>query len=1300
MKELGEPLQQKLAATRRWWRATRLLGGLAWMVCVVVALGLVCFHLDRALVLSAGARQAWRIGIGLAGLGTLLLVLLRFVLRPLPDKTVAVAVERRYPLLRERLLTLIDLAPALAASGAHAASFSVPMVSSLAAETERDAADLDFRRAVSLRPLRVAALTALFTLILLALHLALAPEAFAVWLRRMASPYADIAPFASTRLWALPDAEVLPRGESLTVRVITQGAPVELSTLRYRATGDGANAWKTIDLRQPKTLSAQDASLRTLPDVQPQQRGSVREFRYRFPNVTQSLELYATARDGRSNARLVTVEDRPTLLNMRLTLHFPAYTHRGTQVLAESTGNIAAPAGTTVEAQAIANKPLRRAHFQQENGPGGDWKVEGEKASGSLSVWKDGSYTLALTDRHGFGNPSAPRYTIRALKDQAPSVQITRPATDIDLVPNGSLPLVARATDDYGVASMRLAYDGLRGEEDKKPIRTARGAFALPGPNGTPQANVAVRWNIGSVKAKPGDILRYEVQATDGDTIRGPNTGRSLSYRIHVVSLTEMQLRLKQQLDEEARAIAQLRQRQIEAQQALAQAQRKPNQEAVSRAQEAQRSVAQETRVAAQRINELSAQLENNNLATPSEMQRRDAAQQTLQRLAQQKMPAAADAIARSRTQAERQESEIRHEIEKAQQLLSRTPPLDQLAAEASRLAQEQQRLGDSARSLSEDIHAARQKEGPNARLSPEQRIGMETERKQQAEATADTKRLQQQLTQAAKAAQERGDTKEAQALQRALKALQKGNAAGNQQQAQKALQQNRPGAAAPSQDRAASALQKAAEAAQQAASQVASDSPQAAADRLEQAAERLRALADKQREVAGQVAQNPNAQQSRQLAQQERSIQNQAEQVQQNLRNAEGAQQSLQNAQQSLSQSAQQLSRNNSQSARSPSQNAQQQLQRAAQQAARAAQQLRQQQAANEMRERIERLAQIQHGLQQATQRLGQRKELDRNERRELDQMAARQERVEYEARDLADRFPSPAFKQALRMASRQMHPATMNLNHNPPLPNEETVQAQGKAARTLDTIAQALRQQAQGSQQGDPQQGGQSGGNMSAQEAQEAEALGELLLARGLQQQLRQDTGALDQARARNKDEKLTVPQQREVNQLTQGQRDAQSIAEHAGEMLNNIPGVGDNIKAATQQMSQAAQKLLLQQTGRPTQAHQDEAARRLDQAANQAQQAMQQQQQQQQAQQQAQQGAPRPGQRGSQPPTRAITRLQGVQRGAISAPESREGRGFGALPPRAQRTLREGQQERVPAEFQELVDRYYRSLAEKKR
>ncbi len=1301
----GEPLQQKLAVTRRWWRATRSLAGVAWIVCVVVALGLICYHADRMLVLSPGARQTWRIGIGFAGLGTLLLLLLRPILRPLPDRALAVDVERRYPVLRERLLTTIDLAPALAATGPASGSqtnFSQPMIASLAAETERVASSLDFRRAVNTRPLRVALLTTLFTLALLALHLVLVPQAFANWLQRMANPYADIAPYANTRLWVLPDRTILPRGEGLTVRIFTRGVPVNGCTLRYRLASDPANDWRRLDLDKPATVSSASPELARLSDANARAEGQAQKFTYHFASLAQNIELYATANDGRSNARQVTVEDRPTILNMRLTLHYPEYMHRGVQVLPESTGNIAAPVGTTVDVEAIANKPLRSVGVLRDNAEPGSWRVKAERAYGQFAVWKDGSYSLKLLDQHGFDNLAPPRYDIRTLPDLPPSVQITRPATDIDLVPDGSLPLVARATDDYGVVSMSLNYDAQRGEEDPTrrahPAHIATGALALPGPTGTPQANVAVRWNISDVHAKPGDSVRYEVRATDNDNIQGPHVGRSLAYRIHVVSLTEMQMRLKAQLEEEMRALAQLRRRQIEAQQALIQARQKPSNPALTRAQDAQRSVAQDARTDAERIGELTTQLQNNNLATPSEQHNRDRAQQLLQSLAQQKMPAAADAVQpRSLAQADRQESQIRQDIEHAQQLLSRTPPPDQLADEASRLAKAQQQLADSARSLGEDMHSKE--------LHAEARVGMETERRNQAQVAADTRRLLDQLEQAARAAQERGDTKEAQELRRAAQALRQGKAAANQQQAQSALQRNRPAAAAPAQDRAAAALQRAAESAQQAASQNSTDTPQAAADRLEQAAERLREMAEKQREIAAQIAQNPGSQQSRQLAQQERALQQQAARMQSSLNNAAGAQRSLQSAQQNLGQSGQQLSQNNSQSARSPSQNAQQQLQRAAQQAAIAAQQLRQQQAAAELRDRVERLAQVQHGLQKVTQRLDgarQKHELSSNEERELSQLAAKQERIENEAHDLAERFPSPAFKQALRMASRQMHPATMNLDQDPPQTNAETQTAQGKAARTLDAISQALKQQAQGSQQqADQQQGGQQDqSNMSPQEAQAAEALGELLLARGLQQQLREDTGALDQARAHDRDQTLTKPQQREINQLTQGERDAQSIADHAGQALSEIPGVGENVQEATRHMGQAAQRLFQQQTGQPTQGHQDEALHRLDQAAQQAQQAMQQQQQQQQAQQQAQQGAPQPNQRGNQPNRKAITRLEGVQRGAMSSPDPRTGKGFGALSPRAQRTLREGQQERVPAEFQELVDRYYKSLAEKKR
>ena len=64
MSETGNPIQHKLAAARsEWWRTTRVLSGVGWTVVAVVVLSLICYHADSRLVLSAGAREVWRLGI-------------------------------------------------------------------------------------------------------------------------------------------------------------------------------------------------------------------------------------------------------------------------------------------------------------------------------------------------------------------------------------------------------------------------------------------------------------------------------------------------------------------------------------------------------------------------------------------------------------------------------------------------------------------------------------------------------------------------------------------------------------------------------------------------------------------------------------------------------------------------------------------------------------------------------------------------------------------------------------------------------------------------------------------------------------------------------------------------------------------------------------------------------------------------------------------------------------------------------------------------------------------------------------
>ena len=92
------------------------------------------------------------------------------------------------------------------------------------------------------------------------------------------------------------------------------------------------------------------------------------------------------------------------------------------------------------------------------------------------------------------------------------------------------------------------------------------------------------------------------------------------------------------------------------------------------------------------------------------------------------------------------------------------------------------------------------------------------------------------------------------------------------------------------------------------------------------------------------------------------------------------------------------------------------------------------------------------------------------------------------------------------------------------------------------------------------------------------------------------------------------------------------------------------------------------------------------------------MQEQQQQQQAQQQASQGAPQQSQQKGNT-GKAFTKLEGVQNGLTSNVVGKAGK-FGSLDPRTQRTLHEGQGEKVSAEYEDAVKRYFSALGDKKR
>ena len=1266
---MPDSLQLKLAAARRKWRLVAAASILLASLAAVVSLVLVSFYSDRMLVLESSGRYYWQIALfGTLIFGAIALVVLP-VRRRIPDEMVAAEVEKKHAALGERLLSSIELAHAGAGYGA-----STQMIAALQRDTESATTDLNFSSAIPTRQVRRPAAFASVAVGALGIHLLLAPDAFGVWFRRIMNPGADIPLYARTQVWVAPEQKVVPRGENIKLTVKLHGRLVDESTLHYKF---GTGNWAQVSLKKPEVLGTAE--------------GEFRKFNYQIPDAQQDVTFYATAGDGRSNPHTVRVEDRPAVLSVLMHLDYPDYTGKASESVTASAGNIVAPVGTRVSVTATANKPLGSVQVTRGGKESAGWTVDDEQARGQIMVKKDETYSLNLKDRNGFEAEQAPQYTIRAQPDRAPEVQISRPGADVDRTPDATVNLKVSASDDYGVASTSIVYT----------IGKSGGTLPLPGARGATQVTASAGWNLGSLGLKPGDTVVYHGAAKDGDTVSGPHTGKSPEYRIHILSRAEMRERLDAQQAQEREALKQLLLRQKEAQKSLDEARKNPaNLDKLAQAQGAQRSVAQETADLARRMEQTTRQMRENNLGSQQQTDQRESTQKSLQSLAQQAMPKAADTIQRAQNQAstrsqdlksaEQQEQAIKDELERLVREQEPGNDLAQLADEAERLAQEQQRMAEES-----NLAAAQTENKAASAMTPQERARMNELAKKQAQLNAQTKALEKELQRAAQEARQNG-RKNAEDVSKAAQQMQKSGLQEQQSGAQKSLQSGSPQEASPQQSDAAKKLQELAKSLDEAMLKSDTQNLEKRADQLEQAGDELMKLYSEQTKALNETLQNPGQAKSQELAQRERAINEQAKRVEEQLKDAPAAQQTLRRAQRSVEAAAQKLSEFSPSQAVPPERQARADFLRAAQEAQEAARNMREQQAAREMQQQVEKMAREQRQLMKQTRELdGAKKngQMSPAEQQKAAELAAKQQQLAQQGQEVSQDMPSTAFRWAMGQANRRMESAKQGLQSQNT--GGQTQRHQENAAQTLERIARSLGQQAQGQQQ---QQ--QAGNQQSGAQQQMAEGTGELKLAREMEAQLRQETAGIEQQRSRNPGRQLTAEQQRELSGLAQAQRDIKKITENAAQRFRSEPEISRNIQRAAEDMDAVQDRLQQQDSSQETQGVQQRIVQTLDRAIRQSQQAMRQQRQQMAQAQQQQQGQGQEQQNqpgGNQPAQRSTAPLSNVQYGKLNKVDPK-GRGFGNLSPRAMQNLREGRQERVPAEYRELVNQYYKALSER--
>ena len=121
---------------------------------------------------------------------------------------------------------------------------------------------------------------------------------------------------------------------------------------------------------------------------------------------------------------------------------------------------------------------------------------------------------------------ASPQHTIDALDDQPPAVSFDKPRRDVKVSPVEEVFVQARASDDHGIADLRLVYSVNGGPE--KTIRLFGGS--------TPRQDVSAghTFYLEELQVEPGDSVSYFARATDTNSVAGAKAATSDLYFMQI----------------------------------------------------------------------------------------------------------------------------------------------------------------------------------------------------------------------------------------------------------------------------------------------------------------------------------------------------------------------------------------------------------------------------------------------------------------------------------------------------------------------------------------------------------------------------------------------------------------------------------------------------------------------------------------------------------------------------------------------------------------------------------------------
>ena len=236
-------------------------------------------------------------------------------------------------------------------------------------------------------------------------------------------------------------------------------------------------------------------------------------YSYRLANV-QTNAVYQVVYDGQAgDLYRMTVFEYPALKSSQARLDYPEFTGREDKVI-NNTRRLTAVEGTGLTFDFQFNKPLKSAVLKAREGEGDDIPLE-QLADGSpqFQLLRDFSepgefrYELHLEDAEGRVNRFPSRYVFNVLENAVPALKFEAPAGDTEVSAIEEMRLQGVARDDFGLADAGFGYQ-LAGEEPQYVSLTAAGLA-------TNKLAVAHVLRMEDLGVEVGQVVSYFLWADD-----------------------------------------------------------------------------------------------------------------------------------------------------------------------------------------------------------------------------------------------------------------------------------------------------------------------------------------------------------------------------------------------------------------------------------------------------------------------------------------------------------------------------------------------------------------------------------------------------------------------------------------------------------------------------------------------------------------------------------------------------------------------------------------------------------------